>query len=249
MNFKHWLVIIPARLKSERLPRKPLADLSGKPLIIRVYENLAPLKTLGAEIIVALDHTDTAEVCKAHGVPFEMTDENLPSGTDRCNAVAHSYPAARFILNVQGDEPFIKIDDLVSLMETMQNSTESVGTLGYHNNDWNQFIDPNVVKIVLGNDSSAIYFSRAPIPFDRESSRLGSKTISFLQHLGVYAFKREALRDFCSLKPSPLELTEKLEQLRAVSAGWKIKVVEAKSKSLGIDTSEDLDHARRQLHG
>jgi 3-deoxy-manno-octulosonate cytidylyltransferase (CMP-KDO synthetase) len=231
MNFKHWLVVIPARLKSERLPRKPLADLSGKPLVVRVYENLAPLKALGASIVVALDHSDTAKVCETFKIPFVMTDEKLPSGTDRCESAAQSFPEAKFILNVQGDEPFIRTEDLVRLMETMHRTDASMGTLGYRNHEWKQYIDPNVVKIVMGDDGVAIYFSRASVPFERDASRNGSNTVSFWQHLGVYAYKRDALRDFCRLKPSPLEPTEKLEQLRALSAGWKIKVVEAQSKS------------------
>ncbi len=249
MNFKHWLVIIPARLKSERLPRKPLVDLAGKPLIVRVYENLSPLKAKGAKIVVAVDHSDTVKTCETHSIPFVMTAEDLASGTDRCNAAAQSFNEAEFILNVQGDEPFINTEDLMRLMENMQQTAAPLGTLGYRNNDWSQFIDPNVVKIVMSDDGTAIYFSRAPVPFDREVSRQGTQTVTFWQHLGVYAYQRSALRDFCKLNPSILEQTEKLEQLRAVSAGWKIKVIEARSKSLGIDTAEDLHQARKLLHG
>lgn len=249
MNFNQWLIIIPARLKSERLPQKPLADLAGKPLVVRVYENLASLKQQGAQVIVALDSPKTAEVCKDYGVPYVMTDESLPSGTDRCHAASRLFPDKSFILNVQGDEPFINPNDLMKLMSHLQNSSDPMGTLGYKNSDWQQFNDPNVVKIVLNDNSQAIYFSRAPIPFDRDGYRQSIYAVSFWQHLGVYAFTRDSLERFCKLQPSFLEQKEKLEQLRAVSAGWAIHVVEASSKSLGIDTPEDLERARKHFHG
>lgn len=249
MNFNQWLVIVPARLKSERLPKKPLVDLAGKPLVVRVYENLTPLIQLGAQVIIALDSPKTAQVCEDSGIPFVMTDEGLPSGTDRCQEAAKLFPDKSFILNVQGDEPFINPDDLLKLMSHLQSSKDPMGTLGYRNTDWHQFNDPNVVKIVLNNHSQAIYFSRAPIPFDRDGHRQNRTQVNFWQHLGVYAFTRDALESFCKLQPSSLEQIEKLEQLRAVSAGWTIQVVEASSKSLGIDTPEDLERARKHFHG
>ncbi len=243
-----WLIVIPARLHSERLPQKPLADLAGKPLIVRVYENLTPLAKRGARIVVALDHKDTALVCEQYKVPFVMTKDSHPSGTDRCDEVAQGNPDRPFVLNVQGDEPFVSVDDLSLLMTAMETSTHPMGTLGFRRDDWASYIDPNIVKIATASDQTAIYFSRAPIPFDRESFRKNEKTVTFTQHQGVYAFRRDRLREFCGLPASPLEQTEKLEQLRAISAGWRIFVANAKSPSMGIDTPEDLAKAREKFH-
>lgn len=249
MDLSQWLIVIPARLKSERLPRKPLVDLVGKPLIVRVYENILPLRSHGATVIVAVDHQDTADVCKKFNVPYQMTKEAHQSGTDRCHEVAQAFPDFPFILNVQGDEPFIDTSDLERLCQSMTTNIFVMGTLGIANDDWQQYQDPNVVKIVMASDGSAIYFSRAPVPFDRDEVRAGGRKISFMQHMGIYAFRREALTQFCQLPPSKLEQIEKLEQLRAISAGWKIGVTEAKIRSLGIDTPNDLAEAVRRLNG
>jgi 3-deoxy-manno-octulosonate cytidylyltransferase (CMP-KDO synthetase) len=243
-----WLIVIPARLRSERLPRKPLADLAGKPLIVRVYDNLTPLAGHGARIMVAVDHNDTAKVCEQFKIPFVMTKDTHPSGTDRCEEVSQSNPDRPFVLNVQGDEPFVSLDDLRLLMVSMENAPYPMGTLGLKRDDWASYIDPNIVKIATASDQTAIYFSRAPIPFDRESFRKNEKKATFIQHLGVYAFRRDKLREFRGLTVSPLEQIEKLEQLRAISAGWKIFVADAKSPSIGIDTPEDLDRAREKFH-
>ena len=121
MNLKDWLIVIPARLASQRLPNKPLADLAGKPLVVRVFENLSPLKSSGAEIIVALDHELTAKMCDKFHVPYFMTKSTHPSGTDRCAEVALKFPHCNYVLNVQGDEPFVNLDDLLNLMELMSN--------------------------------------------------------------------------------------------------------------------------------
>lgn len=249
MDLSHWLIIIPARLKSERLPRKPLSTLAGKPLIVRVFENLAPLAKHGAQIVVAVDHEDTAVICSQYNVPHVMTREDHQSGTDRCHEVAQRFTKHPLILNVQGDEPFIDTNDLTALMAKMENSNFPMGTLGIRNQDWTQFQDPNIVKIVLGHDETAIYFSRASVPFDRETHRAGINKADFTQHMGIYAFRRDGLERFCQLPPSTLEQTEKLEQLRAISAGWKIHVSVAKHPSLGIDTPQDLAEANRRFHG
>lgn len=238
----------PCAPQFERLPRKPLANLAGKPLIVRVYENLAPLKLQGAEVIVAVDHQDTAQICTKHNIPWAMTKESHVSGTDRCAEVALAHDHAPFILNVQGDEPFVNLDDIRHLMAAMETSNHPMGTLGFSCSHWESFGDPNVVKIVVSPENTAIYFSRAPVPYDREAARTKTHNVTFLQHLGVYAFRREALQNFCTLRKSPLEHIEKLEQLRAISAGWKIAVSTAKFASLGIDTPDDLAAAQRKFH-
>jgi 3-deoxy-manno-octulosonate cytidylyltransferase (CMP-KDO synthetase) len=247
-DLAQWLIVIPARLKSERLPRKPLANLAGKPLIVRVFENIAPLMKQGAHVIVAVDHEETAQACAQFNIPTVMTKDSHQSGTDRCAEVAAKFPDRQFILNVQGDEPFVNLDDLRQLMTTMEHSHHPMGTLGIIRQDWEAYIDPNTVKIVVAHDSTAIYFSRAPIPYDRDTFRAGRTTIRFTQHLGVYAFRRESIQTFCALPPSPLEQTEKLEQLRAINAGWRIAVSYAKFASIGIDTQEDLAAAQRKFY-
>lgn len=248
-NLSRWLVVVPARLKSERLPNKPLADLGGKALIVRVYENLKPLRELGANVIVAVDHESTASACANAGVPWIMTSENHPSGTDRCCEVAQANSSYPMILNVQGDEPFVNCQDLITLMAAMDSQKHPMGTLGITVHDWNEYQNPNTAKIALAEDNTAIYFSRAPIPFDREADRNKTHQCNFTKHIGVYAFRRESLLQFCEYPPSQLEQIEKLEQLRAVSHGWKIFVAQATSHSIGIDTPEDLESARRKIRG
>ncbi len=249
MDLNDWLIVIPARLASARLHQKPLQDLGGKPLIVRVYENIQSLKSFGADIVVGADHELTQKVCLQYGVPCIMTKSSHPSGTDRCAEVAASRPGKRYVLNVQGDEPFVEVNDLRDLMELMVSRNPKMATLGFTSSDWDAYHDPNAVKIALGQDKRAIYFSRAPIPFDRDAHQTGPRSTTFTQHVGVYAFSKESLVEFCRLEPSSLEIVEKLEQLRAISAGWNILVASARSKSRGIDTQEDLDHARKVFHG
>ncbi len=256
MDPKEWLIVIPARLASERLPLKPLVDLGGKPLVVRVFENLVPLRATGAEIVVAVDDERTLRVCRDFKIQSMMTSIDHRSGTDRCAEVAGHFPQKRFVLNVQGDEPFVSCEDLKKLMALMAANNPLMAannplmaTLGYQSSDLKDYSDPNVVKIVVSGKDEAIYFSRAPVPFDRDRMRLGNNQIDHLQHLGIYAFTRESLSQFCKLQPSFLEQVEKLEQLRAINAGWKILVCRASSKSIGIDTPDDLIRAQQVFHG
>lgn len=240
-----WLIVIPARLKSQRLANKPLEDLCGKALIQRVYENLLPLTVDGAKIIVAVDSKEVEALCLHNGIPCMMTKESHPSGTDRCHEVSVRNPS-RFVLNVQGDEPFINLHDLKALMSAMSKSNSPMGTMTIRAFGRDHFSNPNIVKIVRSRDGRALYFSRAPVPYDRDRmlgknpSPFDENVFGFWQHLGVYAFTQEGLRDFCVLPKSELEDLEKLEQLRAIDAGWNILVSEAKHPSIGIDTPEDL---------
>lgn len=249
MDLSNWVIVIPARLASERLPQKPLADLAGKPLIVRVYENLKPLRASGAEVIVAIDSHLTAKTCEQYGVPHRMTSTAHISGTDRCAEAAAAFSDRQFVLNVQGDEPFLDCDDLRRLMTTMAVEKTRMSTLGFLASDILEYGDPNIVKIAVNDRQEAIYFSRASIPFDRDAARTGLKTRNHIQHIGVYAFTQESLREFCSLAPSSLEQIEKLEQLRAINAGWKIRIVQANKKSIGIDTPKDLENAQKVFHG
>ena len=241
MNSWHkWLIVIPARLASTRLFEKPLADLAGRPLVLRVFDRIRPLADLGAEIVVATDHEKIAGACRSAAVPVHMTREDHPSGTDRCAEVAQA-SGRDYILNVQGDEPFIDLDDLQRLMAHMEASADHhMGTLVYRNQSEEDFHSPNVVKVVVSGSGTALYFSRAPIPYRRDEKAFGT---GFWQHLGIYAYKKAMLKHFCSLPLGLLERTEKLEQLRAIEWGSPIHVIEASHATIGIDTPEDLAHA------
>lgn len=243
----HWLLVIPARLKSERLPHKPLQDLGGCPLVQRVFENLKPLEREGARIIVAVDSPEVEAVCVSQHIPCVMTKVSHPSGTDRCLEVWEKFPA-KYVMNVQGDEPFMNLEDLRGLARAMEESSAKMGTLGIRQKSTRDFLNPNIVKIVRDVNGKAVYFSRAPVPYDRDAMRHQSGEVQFWQHIGAYAFTGEGLRQFCSLPPSPLESIEKLEQLRAVEAGWSILISEASHAGVGIDTPEDLIRANEIFH-
>ncbi len=247
LNLNDWLVIVPARLASERLPRKPLADLGGKPMIVRVVENLSPLIKRGAKVVVATDSQEVLTAIQKYGIEGVMTSPTHPSGTDR-TAEAASSRKEPYILNVQGDEPFIDTGSLIKLMEKVKsNSFIAMGTLVFASSDIEQAKDPNVVKAVRSHSGNAIYFSRSLVPYDRSNQAREHVPPTFWQHLGVYAFPREKLFQFLNLPPSPLEALEKLEQLRAIEAGWQIWLEPALKSSRGIDTPADLEAARAQF--
>jgi 3-deoxy-D-manno-octulosonate cytidylyltransferase len=234
-----WLVIVPARLGSSRLPEKPLADLHGKPLIVRVVENLRPLIELGVKVVVATDDSRVVDVCHQAQIVASMTRGDHVSGTDRCFEIAQK-EAGDFVLNVQGDEPFVQVSDLIRLMQVMESDTKAdVGTLAINATDPLDFANANVVKVVLDATDRALYFSRGGIPVDRDEPRQ-----PYLRHIGVYSFRRAALERFCGLPSGKLEMREKLEQLRALENGMIVRVVMATRLTVGVDTAEDLEVAR-----
>ena len=266
------LIAIPARLSSTRLPEKPLAMLGDFTLVEHVVMRaLAVKNTLlknkkisEVHICVATDDERIAQLARQKGAAAAMTSPNLPSGTDRIYAALQNYPEFQerdLVVNIQGDEPFISEDDVVSLCEEMLiNSDSPMGTLAFKRFEISEFIKSNVVKVVLSESGNALYFSRAPVPWPREifgataqglQNAIGAqsnKEFYFLHHMGVYAYRCAALKKFAAeLKPSYLETLESLEQLRAVEAGWKIRVVQASHEPFGIDTFEDLEKARERL--
>ena len=242
---KNWLIVIPARLASTRLPRKPLQMLMGKPLLQRVYENLSPLTGEGATIVAAIDSLDVQNLCEDARIPYVMTDPSLASGTDRCNQAAMNYEHS-FVMNVQGDEPFVNCNDLKSLSIQFEKSGCLMGTMGFKDSDPKAFHNPNDVKIIVdGEETRALYFSRAGIPYDREAAKTGSPLKPYWRHLGIYTFTKKSLDQFCKLPLSHLEDLEKLEQLRAISSGWNIHLSHAKKPAFGIDTPEDLIAAEK----
>jgi 3-deoxy-manno-octulosonate cytidylyltransferase (CMP-KDO synthetase) len=221
------------------LPEKPLQDLAGKPLVVRVVENLAPLSAAGATVVVATDAVKIVQVCEKFQIKAVMTALSHPSGTDRCWELAQKSDKP-YILNVQGDEPFVPIRDLQELMLTFSTAKIwSMGTLAHFVTDLRMMNNPAVVKVVRSGERG-IYFTRAPAPWNRDRPDTGE----FWQHVGVYAYRRAALERFCSLPPSPLEKAESLEQLRAIEAQMPILICNATRAPKGIDTLEDLEAAR-----
>ncbi len=245
IDLSNWLMVLPARIGSQRLDRKPLQVLGGKPLIVRVWEKVEGLELFGAKVLVAIDSEEVADVLNKCRVPYVLTDSNLASGTDRVHAASLKFKQP-FVMNIQGDEPFIEESDIKNLAVEFQKAAAEkffkMGTLVFKSDDIHKFSQPQIVKTILNKNQTALYFSRAPIPFAREGG-----FDFFWQHLGIYAFTKSALQEFVNLPASRLELTEKLEQLRAVEAGWEIFASVAQTESWGIDTPEDLHLAESIL--
>ncbi|RZA24207.1 MAG: 3-deoxy-manno-octulosonate cytidylyltransferase [Proteobacteria bacterium] len=242
ISWNQWLIVVPARMQSTRLPRKPLADLGGKPMIVRVYERLKPFEEKGATLVIATDDSDILDVCQKHNVPALMTRVDHKSGTDRCAEVAKNFDKP-FVLNVQGDEPFVNLEDLEGLLAKMEKDGDPMGTMVHRNEKESDYKNPNCVKAVMNDQGRALYFSRSPLPYYREPSPF----VGFWQHIGVYAFTKKGLLAFCHLPQHPLEIAESLEQLRALGSGLSISMTVAKHPSLGIDTPQDLEAARARI--
>jgi 3-deoxy-manno-octulosonate cytidylyltransferase (CMP-KDO synthetase) len=227
------LCVIPARLQSTRLPRKALRDIAGKPLIVHVYEAARRAPDL-ADVLVATDSQEVVDACAKHGAPAVMTSAAHRSGTDRIWEVAQSR-AADVYVNVQGDEPLITPEHIRLLVRPFRERPDTqVSTLKIRLTP-DEASNPNVNKVVCGVDGRALYFSKYPIPYDRD----GIGTPRF-KHAGLYAYRKAALDAFHRLSPSPLELTENLEQLRFLENGIDIIVLETTEPTLGVDTEADL---------
>ncbi|MBP9708612.1 MAG: 3-deoxy-manno-octulosonate cytidylyltransferase [Oligoflexales bacterium] len=237
-----WLIVIPARLQSSRLAKKMLQNARGKPLILKTYEHVLALRSKTIQVLIATDADEIFSVCRSAGAECVMTSAKHQSGSDRVFEAASLYEAP-FILNLQGDEPEVSLEDVKSLMQNFAaQSDAAIGTLVFKNLDETAFQDPNIVKAVLNQKSQALYFSRAAIPFRRlDDSENRTKEFFFWQHIGVYAYRRESLKSFCQAGPSELEGLEKLEQLRALQMGMTIYAQQANKISYGIDTQQDLD--------
>ncbi|NCA28609.1 MAG: 3-deoxy-manno-octulosonate cytidylyltransferase [Proteobacteria bacterium] len=232
------IILIPSRLASTRLPNKPLADINGKTMIQRVYEQA--LKTNFAEnsneIFIATDSQIIAEEIKKFNGKFIMTNPELPSGTDR---IFSAYKILNkdfdIIVNVQGDLPNIDPKVIDDCIELAKNNPCDIATVASIIKDKTEINNPNVVKIALGQSGNALYFSRSPIPFSKNNDA------DFLHHIGIYAFKKNALEKFVNLAPSPLEKRESLEQLRALENNLKIAVKIVNTHPLSVDTLDDLE--------
>ena len=238
MNF---LAIIPARYASTRFPGKPLARLGGKPVIQRVYEQVAGVLD---DAVVATDDERIRDAVRAFGGRVEMTSPDHRSGTDRCwEAYCKQGKEYDVVVNVQGDEPLVEPSSIEKLARAMlEDPSLQMGTLCYPVSA-EQAQNPNLVKVVRARNGNALYFSRSPIPFPRS----GGIAPQYFGHLGMYAYRRDFLMNFGNLPYSPLENTEKLEQLRVLQAGIAIRVLEVEAMGPGVDTPEDLEEVRRIL--
>lgn len=249
MDFK---VVIPARYASSRLPAKPLLDLGGKPMVVRVAERAA--RSGAAEICVATDHAEVAAAARAHGVDVLMTRADHPSGTDRLAEVAalKGWGDEVPVVNVQGDEPLIEPELIAQTARRLVDSGADIATVAHPIADAADFFNPNVVKVVCRADGDALYFSRAPMPYARDhfAREGGGETLPAafpaLRHVGLYAYKARFLKAYARLAPSPLEGFEALEQLRALWHGYRITVaVVDHPPPAGVDTPEDAARVRR----
>ncbi len=237
-------MVIPARLAAVRLPQKPLRLLAGIPLIVRVWQRVIEMNIADA-VVIATDEESVAGTVREAGADVVITGRQHVSGTDRVAEVAGMSRFADFatIVNVQGDEPFIAKQAITGAQAMVSSGRFPLGTSASPA-PWGIATDPNVVKVVLGNDGRALYFSRSGIPFVRDRDAIGSNEIRMLQHIGVYAYSRAALEAWVSLPPHPLESTERLEQLRPLAAGIPMGVAIAEEPlASGIDTEDDLARA------
>ena len=230
------LAVIPARLASTRLARKVLRDLNGRPLLAWVVEAALRCPQLGGQsgkVVVAADSEEVAELCAARGWPCVMTSPELPSGSDRLFAVSRKLDADVYV-NIQADEPLLEPAHINALLRPFADPAVSVTTLKVRC-PAEAINDPNVVKVVTAPNGSALYFSRAAIPFHRDR-----QPAAYWKHLGLYAYRKAALMRFAALPPGELEQTERLEQLRLLENGIDIYVAESPRDTIGVDTEEDL---------
>ncbi|KAB8029717.1 3-deoxy-manno-octulosonate cytidylyltransferase [Fluviispira multicolorata] len=264
-------IVIPARFASTRLPGKPLLKIGKHSMIARVIQqaqlflNRLSQNNLikDVHLVVATDHEEILSEAKKLNAIAVLTDSNLKNGTERVYSalkkIHNEKPISNqdIILNIQGDEPFFSIDDVENLIIQMLHKSEiSMGTLAFKRKNTQMFFESSVVKVVCDKNQNALYFSRSPIPYPKEllgasgNSWLENikdikKEITFLHHVGVYAFRFQTICQFVeNLLNSELEFLESLEQLRALEAGWKIYVSEAQNEPFGIDTPEDLEKAQ-----
>ena len=244
----HVIVVIPARYGSTRLPAKPLADIHGKPMVQRVYEQAK--KARGVDrVVVATDDERIAQVVGGFGGECLMTSPDLNSGTDRVAAVADQIEGEIFV-NLQGDEPLMDPQAMDKAIELVRSGRFSIGTVMVPLRTQAELNDPSVVKVIVDRQDRAIYFSRLPIPYSRGPlPDVASARGEFFcrRHVGLYVYQREALMRFRGLPASQLEKGEVLEQLRALENGMAIGVVESDFVSLGVDTPEDLEKVRQFL--
>jgi 3-deoxy-manno-octulosonate cytidylyltransferase (CMP-KDO synthetase) len=244
--------VIPARYASTRFPAKALADIMGKPMIQHVYERTSRAR-LVSEVRVATDDERIAAAVRGFGGQVEMTSASHETGTDRLAEVAARLDA-EIIVNVQGDEPLIEPATIDSAIQPLvDDPTLEMATLKVRIRTLHDFLSPNVVKVVTDRDGNALYFSRSPLPNfrdkwnDLKDEAFASGKLLCYKHVGLYVYRRPFLPIFACLQPTPLELAEKLEQLRALENGYRIRVIETAHDSIGVDIPSDLDKVLEKI--
>jgi len=236
--------VIPARYASTRLKAKVLVDLLGKPLIQHVWERARQAKRLDG-LLIAVDDEHVKAVCEGFGAKVVMTSPDCTSGSDRIMEAVKDLSAA-YILNIQGDEPLIDPSIIDNLVTTLWKERQApVATVMKRIDKEDDLINPNVVKVVVDRKGYALYFSRSVMPFNREGVAFNS--LAYYKHLGIYGYQKSFLMSFKKLPKSMLEDVEKLEQLRVLEAGYKIKVIETDKETISVDTVEDLEKVKSIL--
>lgn len=239
------LAVIPARFASTRLPGKPLVPLGGKPMIERVWERVRQAASVSA-VLVATDDERIRDAVQAFGGQAVMTRSDHRTGTERIAEVAAARKDVEIFVNVQGDEPLIDPAAIDQAVEAIQSDSEvNISTLAVPIGNPADIMDPNVVKVVVDFDGNALYFSRAPIPWVRD--RGGPVHAQHLKHLGLYAFRRDALLEFATFPQGDLERVEQLEQLRWLENGYRIRVAETEHDSVSVDVPEDVKRVEALL--
>jgi 3-deoxy-manno-octulosonate cytidylyltransferase (CMP-KDO synthetase) len=243
MNF---IAIIPARYSSTRFPGKPLALIQGKPMIQRVYEQVMKCKQL-SNVIVATDDDRIEQTVKKFGGHVVMTSENHQSGTERCAEAITKLPENfNYVINVQGDEPFIKSSQIDLLCSCFQDQQIKIATLIKTISRNEELFSSHVVKVVIDSKKDALYFSRSPIPHHKNTmEKFWIHLSSYYKHIGIYGYEKNTLLEIVKLPPSELEKAESLEQLRWLSNGYKIRTVETDEETISIDTPDDLQRAEK----
>ncbi len=238
------LCVIPSRLGSTRLPNKPLIKIGGKPMVQWVYEHARQVPEI-TQVIVATDHEDIAAVIRGVGGEALLTDPNLLTGSDRVASVAALYPDMDVVINLQGDEPFVTASMLQQLLAPyLQGEQPCMTTLAYPLDMQHAYFEPGAVKVLVDKNGDALYFSRSPIPYQRQATTL---PLPVYHHMGLYAFTREFLLQYTCLPPTALEQIESLEQLRVLEHGYKIRVCLTEQRSIEVNTPEDLARAEALL--
>ncbi len=244
LKIADFKIVIPTRYASSRLPGKPLLDIGGKPMVVRVAEQAA--KTSASEIVIATDFEKIVTVAKQHGFNAVMTRLNHASGTDRIAEVVQKLGWAddEIVVNVQGDEPLIEPELINEVAAHLANSKDAVMATACHAiHDEASFLNPNIVKVVIDGFGNALYFSRSPIPYPRDE--VYKQNIQAFRHIGIYAYRVGFLKKYTNLALTELEKIESLEQLRVLHHGYKIGVtITQNAPASGVDTQSDLDYAR-----
>ena len=240
-----FVVVIPARYASSRLPGKPLADICGKPMIQHVYEKAC--LSGASKVVIATDHQKVFDAVKLFTNDVLMTREDHQSGTERLAEVVDllKLDAETLVVNVQGDEPLLASENVSQVATLLNNSSAPMATLSVAIEEQDEVFNPNAVKVVSDINKNALYFSRASIPFDR-SAMLNNDSVlditPFQRHVGIYAYRAGFIKQYIELSVSPLEILESLEQLRVLYHGYAIKIEQAKvTPHAGVDTAEDLE--------